>query len=163
LIVLVKRHWIRDFVRNRMNLQSDAERSQPIHVATVELRHGLRLEQEGFRPAFAGADDQPVIDEVEVHLEGVPSRDGRGAQPARQAEPEVNPLAARRQALLAALGGPRGDLPNLIQVRAFFRHRVLLDQTAVAAYTTDSASTLCTSWTQTEPSPTAAATRLTLL
>src|SRR5439155_1751146 len=31
------------------------------------------------------------------------------------------------------------------------------------AYAADSARTLCTSWTQTEPSPTAAATRLTLL
>src|SRR5436309_2934382 len=36
---------------------------------------------------------------------------------ARQAQTKVNPLTPHRQALLAAVGGPRGHVANLIQVR----------------------------------------------
>src|SRR6266705_6902446 len=43
---------------------------------------------------------------------------------ARQAQTEVNPFTSHRQTLFAAVGGSRGHVANLIQVRASFRHRV---------------------------------------
>ena len=98
-VVFVERQRVRDLVRDRTDLQSNAERSQQVQVAAVEVRHGLRHERERFPLAVAGADEQPMIDKIEVDLERAFSvRNGRGPEPARRdVQDDLPPVVLHRR------------------------------------------------------------------
>ena len=106
LRVFSKRNRVGNLVRLGVDFDFDPERSQHCHKLGIEL--GNRARRKNKRPdtAFAGPDDQRVVDEVEVDLEGpIAIRNRRGRKPARRnvqrGVPEVINRRAQRESNLA--------------------------------------------------------------
>src|SRR5205823_986375 len=68
--VLVERNGIGHLVWSLADVYPQIKRGHFLHQAAVEDRHRLRLKRQTGQPAIARQDNDPMIDEIEVDLEG---------------------------------------------------------------------------------------------